>query len=457
MKIEWHQLTALELGQKIHQGEIDPVDLAQYFIGRIKNKDPDKKIFVRLTEERALHEAQAARTRAKLGMRRSSLDGVPISWKDLFDTAGVKTEAGTQLLEGRVPNDDALCLKKATLAGLVCLGKTNMPDLAFSGLGNNPWTGTGENPHDASIKRVPGGSSSGAALSVYHGLAAAGIGSDTAGSVRIPSAWCGLTGLKTTHGLISLEGSVPLSPSQDTVGPLTQDIADANELCAILSGNPVSALHGASVKGLRILRATTIFDDLVDPTIQKSLQQALSKLEQNGAIIVEGAVPAFKDVLDCCNENGYPGMLEGYALWGDKIKNSPKRINPAIGERFLGGAKFTAANAIKLEFALKKFQADYLAQTAGFDFVVGATQPQIPPELNKLDSDNAYYLEMALMSISLTRLANLLGLCATTQPIGFALGFPVGLMLMAPPRHENKLLRGAKAIEDILNTKLHKF
>ncbi len=457
MTIEWHQLTALELGQKIHHGEIDPVDLTQYFIDRIKKHDPDHKIFVRLTEDRAHSEALAARKRAKNGQRRSVLDGVPISWKDLFDTAGVKTEAGTQLLEGRIPTEDALCLKKATLAGLVCLGKTNMPDLAFSGLGNNPWTGTGENPHDASVKRVPGGSSSGAALSVYHGLSAAGIGSDTAGSVRIPSAWCGLTGLKTTHGLISLEGSVPLSPSQDTVGPLTQDIADANQLCAILSGRPASSLQGATVKGLRILRATTVFDDLVDPAIQQQLQQALLKLEQNGATIVEKAVPALKDVLDCCNENGYPGMLEGFALWGEKIKNNPDKINPAIGERFLGGAKFTAANAIELELSLKKFQADYLDQTAGFDFVVGATQPQIPPEIHKLESDNAYYLEMALMSISLTRLANLLGLCATTQPIGPALGFPVGLMLMAPPQQENKLLRGAKVIEDLLHTKLHNF
>ena len=456
MTTQWHQLTALQLGRKIDQQEIDPVDLTQYFIDRIKKKDPDHKIYVRLTEERALSEAKAARLRALNGQRRSALDGVPISWKDLFDTAGVKTEAGTQLLEGRTPTADAECLQRATLAGLICLGKTNMPDLAFSGLGNNPWTGTGSNPHDTKTDRVPGGSSSGAALSVYHGLAAAGIGSDTAGSVRIPSAWCGLTGLKTTHGLISLKGSVPLSPSQDTVGPLTQDISDANALCAILSGTKEADLEGVSLKSVRILRATTLFNDLVDPSIHGVLDAALKTLEKHGATIVEKAVPVFSDVIACCNENGYPGMLEGYALWGDDIREHPDRINPAIGNRFMAGAHFSAANALKLNFALTQFQKDYQSQTAGYDFVVGATQPQIPPAIAQLDTDVNYYLEMALMSISLTRLANLLGLCATTQPIGVADGFPVGLMLMSPAFTENKLLRTAKAIEEVLHTELHK-
>jgi aspartyl-tRNA(Asn)/glutamyl-tRNA(Gln) amidotransferase subunit A len=452
MEQSWHQLTALQLGDKIAQGLIDPVDLTRYFLDRIKAHDPDQRIFVRLTEERALSEAKAASKRAKLKQRLSALDGVPISWKDLFDTAGVRTEAGTQLLEGRIPQTDAECLQRATRAGLICLGKTNMPDLAFSGLGNNPWTGTGPNPHDTEQDRVPGGSSSGAALSVYYGLAAAAIGSDTAGSVRIPAAWCGITGLKTTHGLISLQGAVPLSPSQDTVGPLTHDIADANALNAILSGTCAADLTSASLKGIRILRATTVFEDLVIPEIQATLNEALEKLAAAGAEIVEGPVPVFQDVLDCCNENGYPGMLEGYALWGDKIRETPDRIFSSIGSRFMAGENFSAANAIKLNFALKKFTEDYLEQTAGFDLVVGATQPDIPPLLDKLYEDESYYLQMALMSISLTRLGNLLGLCATTLPAGTALGFPVGMMLMAPGYSEGKLLRLSKAAEDVLTS-----
>jgi len=447
MTNEWHQLTALELGEEIQQGRIDPVDLTHYYLARIKEKDPDHVIYVRLTESRALAEAKDAALRAKAKTRRSLLDGVPISWKDLFDTAGVKTEAGVRLLEGRIPDHDALCLQRATMAGLVCLGKTNMPDLAFSGLGNNPWTGTGPNPFDTEHDRVPGGSSAGAALSVYHGLAAAGIGSDTAGSVRIPAAWCGITGHKTTHGLIPLDGSVPLSPSQDTVGPLTRNIADANALTAIMANISPADLKGASLKGVRILRATTIFDDLVDPEIAHMIDEALAKLQAAGATIIEGPVLAFKDVLDCCNENGYPGMLEGHALWGEAISKNPTGIFPAIGNRFLAAENFSADNALKLEFTLRRLRRDYLTQTAGFDLVAGATLPAIPPRLDELYADESYYLEQTLMSISLTRLGSLLGLCATTLPAGMAKGFPAGLMLMAPGGADAKLLRLSKAAE----------
>lgn len=450
MTNNWHTFSALTLGEKIEQGDIDPVDLTQYFLDRIKQKDPENVIYVRLTEERAMGEAKAASGRAKLKQRRSALDGVPISWKDLFDTAGVATEAGAKLLEGRVPTKDAECLERATRAGLICLGKTNMPDVAFSGLGNNAWTGTGANPFDTENVRVPGGSSSGAALSVYHGLAAAGIGSDTAGSVRIPSAWCGITGLKTTHGLISLEGSVPLSPGQDTVGPLTKDIADANALCAILSGKPAADLAGASLKGARILKARTVFEDLVDPAYQAKIDEGLALLEKAGAEIVEKDVPVFQDILDAAAEKGSPANIEGNVLWADMIRENPDGMFGPIARRFLSADDFKATNIVSLYMELEQFQRRYLKETAGFDLVVGATVPEKPPLLQPLYEDEALYLKAAMMSISLTRLGNLLGLCATSLPCGLAEGFPVGMMLMAPPFEENKLLRLSLAAEKAL-------
>ncbi|MBL4906827.1 MAG: amidase [Sneathiella sp.] len=450
MTNNWHTLTALELGRKIDQGEIDPVDLTKYFLDRIKEKDPDRVIFVRLTEERALAEAKAASARAKLKQRRSSLDGVPISWKDLFDTKDIATEAGAKLLQGRIPEDDAECLKRATRAGMICLGKTNMPDVAFSGLGNNPWTGTGRNPFDDDVERVPGGSSSGAALSVYHGLAAAAIGSDTAGSVRIPAAWCGITGLKTTHGLISLEGSVPLSPTQDTIGPLTKDIADANAISAILSGKAPADLKGSTLKGVRILRATTVFDDLVETDIQRQIDTGLNCLKDAGAEVVEGPVPVFEDILTTCAKHGSPANIEGNVLWADKIRENPEGMFAPIATRFLSADNFSAPGILSIYMGLKAFQADYLKQTAGFDLVIGATVPAPPPALAPLYENEALYLDAAMMSISLTRLANLLGLCATTLPCGFADKFPVGMMLMAPPNQENKLLRLSKASETAL-------
>ena len=202
---DWLRQSASDLGRGIAAGKIDPVALTETYLAAGAAHPFGPRIYVRMTPERALAEAESARQRAKAGLRRGLLDGVPISWKDLFDTAGIVTEAGSMLLEGRVPEADAAVLQRATQAGTVCLGKTHMSELAFAGLGVNPAyggntdpkPGTPPNLHDPAL--APGGSSSGAAASVAFGLAAAGIGSDTGGSVRVPAAWNDLVGLKTTH------------------------------------------------------------------------------------------------------------------------------------------------------------------------------------------------------------------------------------------------------------------
>ncbi len=198
MSRTWLNMTAAELGREIGAGRINPVDLAELHLDAIAKHPMADRIYARTTPARARAEAMAAHGRARRGFRKGLLDGVPISWKDLFDTAGVATESGSALLRNRVPARDAEVLEVATQGGLVCLGKTHMSELAFSGLGLNPVTATPPciNDDDA----VAGGSSSGAATSVAFGLAPAAIGSDTGGSVRIPAAWNDLVGLKTTAG-----------------------------------------------------------------------------------------------------------------------------------------------------------------------------------------------------------------------------------------------------------------
>ncbi|MAL79026.1 MAG: amidase [Sneathiella sp.] len=443
----WHEMTALDLGHLIEDGSIDPTDLAQYFLDRIKTTDPDAKIFVRLTEERAMGEAKAAALRARRKERLSPLDGVPLSWKDLFDTAGVATEAGTKLLQGRTPDTDAACLTRATRAGLVCLGKTSMPDVAFSGLGLNPWTGIAPNPYDRKTERVTGGSSAGAALSVALGLAPAAIGSDTAGSVRIPSAWCGLTGFKPTFGRISLDGAVPLSYTQDSIGPLTRDVADASLLYSILSGTPAADLSGASLQGVKILRATSQFDDLADPAITARIGDALALLEAAGAEVTDGAIPAFDDVIALSSRHGTPAAIEACMMYRDLIRAKPGDMYGPIAERILAAEKFSAIDAAALYRGMERLTQEYLTQTAGFDLVVGPTQPEHPPAIAPLLEDIDAFLRASLMSISLTRLANLLRLCAITLPCGKDQGLPVGLMLMAPGNAEGKLLRLSAAAE----------
>ena len=185
MSDSWLWMTAADLGRGIAAGAIDPRELAEVYLGAIDGHPQAPAIYARTTPERARTEADAAAGRARAGLRRGPLDGVPVSWKDNFDTAGTATEAGSALLAGRVPERDAAVLATATRAGLVCLGKTHLTELAFSVLGLNPVTATPPNINDPEL--APGGSSSGAAASVAFGLAAAAIGSDTAGSVRVPA------------------------------------------------------------------------------------------------------------------------------------------------------------------------------------------------------------------------------------------------------------------------------
>ena len=262
---EWLKMTAADLGRGIGRGEIDPVALTQTYLDAIEAHPERDRIYARVTSDRALAEATAAARRAKSGHRLSVLDGVPISWKDLFDTQGIVTEAGSNLLAGRVPDADAQVLKNASAAGLVCLGKTHMSELAFSGLGHNPSTATPPCVNDPDA--VPGGSSSGAGASVAFDLAAAGIGSDTGGSVRIPSAWNDLVGLKTTSGRLSLEGVVTLALTFDTVGPLCRSVEDAALLMAAMEGGTAPDLEGVSIEGKRfaVLQTAALEDVRPEP------------------------------------------------------------------------------------------------------------------------------------------------------------------------------------------------
>ena len=244
------------------RGRINPVELTEFFLDAIAAHPLAPRIYARTTETRARGEAMGAAARAKSGLRRHPLDGVPLSWKDLFDTAGIATEAGSALLKGRTPTTDAETLQTATLLGSVCLGKTHMSELAFSGLGLNPVTATPPCVNDD--QAVAGGSSSGAAASVAHGLAPAAIGSDTGGSVRIPAAWNDLVGLKTTHGRLSTRGVVPLCETFDTVGPLARSVEDCALLLALMEGRradptalPLTGLHLAVLE-------TVALDDLRD-------------------------------------------------------------------------------------------------------------------------------------------------------------------------------------------------
>ncbi len=439
---EWQTMTAAELGRGIGRGEIDPVELTQFFLDAIDKHEYRDRIYARLTPDRALAEAVSAQDRAHLKLRRSPLDGVPISWKDLFDTAGVVTESGSKLLEGRTPDTDAEVLQAATHQGLVCLGKTHLSELAFSGLGLNPKTATSPNIHNPD--NAPGGSSSGAATSVAFGLAPAAIGSDTGGSVRVPSAWNDLVGLKTTSGVLSLKGAVPLASKFDTVGPLCKSVEDAALLFAVMKGEAPIDLAPTSLKGKRLaVLTTTALDDVRDDP-RKGFDHAVQRFRDAGAEIVELAVPeidtamALAPILFGC---------EAYGTWKDVIEANPDVMFAEILARFRGGKDFTGADYVAAWHTLERCREAYLSATAGFDAVLCPTSPITPPNVERLMTDSAYYVTENLLTLRNTRIGNLMGLCALTLPTGVP---ACGVMLMAAPRDERRLLRLGLAAEAAL-------
>lgn len=440
---DWLKMTAAALGRGIEAGEIDPVTLCQTYLDAIDSHPMKDRIYARVTHDRALAEAAAASERAKTGYRLSPLDGVPISWKDLFDTAGVATEAGSKLLEGRVPDLDASVLVNATAAGLVCLGKTHMSELAFSGLGYNPSTATPPciNDHDA----VSGGSSSGAAGSVAFDLAAAGIGSDTGGSVRIPSAWNDLVGLKTTAGRLTLEGVVPLALKFDTIGPLTRSVEDAGLLLAAMEGRKAADLRGASLKGRRLAVLCTVAQDDMRDEPADAFATALEKLKEAGAKIDWIEVPEVADAMPLAT---CLYTAEAYGLWRDVIEARPDAMYHEILGRFRLGGDHSGADYVSSWAKLEAARLGYDTAVAGYDAVLLPTACIMPPNLKRLDEDHDYYLSENLLALRNTRIANLMGVCALTLPTGAP---SCGLMMMAPPLMEEKLLRLGIAAEKALN------
>jgi len=438
----WAHMTAADLGREIGRGRIHPVELTEAFLDAIDSHPLAPRIYARTTPARARGEAMAAASRAKAGLRKGLLDGVPVSWKDLFDTAGVATEAGSALLKHRTPTRDAAVLEVATLQGLVCLGKTHMSELAFSGLGLNPVTATPPCLNDD--RAVPGGSSSGAAASVAFGLAPAAIGSDTGGSVRIPAAWNDLVGLKTTAYSLPLTGTVPLCEKFDTIGPLAHSVEDCGLLLAALQGRKPADLSGAEMPGARLAVLETVaLDDLRDRPA-KGFDDAVARLSRSGATITRISLPEVAEAM------GLAAVLftaEAYGIWRDTIEQAPQKMFPRILERFRSGANISAIDYIAAWRRLTAIRAIWADRTAGYDAVLVPTSPILPPDTGRLMTDDAYYVTENLLALRNTRIGNLMGGCVLTLPTSQP---SCGISLMAGPGDEARLLRLGLAAERAL-------
>jgi aspartyl-tRNA(Asn)/glutamyl-tRNA(Gln) amidotransferase subunit A len=442
MSKTWTNMTAADLGRAIDKGTINPVELCEAFLDKIASHPLASRIYARTTPARARGEAMGAASRAKTGQRKGLLDGVPISWKDLFDTAGVETEAGSALLKGRVPAADAAVLTAATRDGLVCLGKTHMSELAFSGLGLNPITAT--SPCINNEKAVSGGSSSGAAASVAFGLAPAGIGSDTGGSVRIPAAWNDLVGLKTTTGRLPLTGVVPLCETFDTVGPLARSVEDCAHLLAAMENRRAPDLEGTSLSGTRMMVLETVALDDLRERPARGFDDALSRLARAGAKIERGRLP---ELVEAMSLTSILVTAEAYGIWGPTVETAPEKMFPRILERVRAGADFKAADYVAAWRRLRAIRALWANVTAGYDAVLLPTSAILPPDADRLMTDFDYYIGENLLSLRNTRIGNLMDVCALTLPTAEP---SCGISFMAGPMQEYRLLRLGIAAERAL-------
>lgn len=440
-----------QASQRLDQGNITSVQLTEQALARTQGGE-GSKVFTRVFQETALAEARASDGLRAAGLARSPIEGLPISVKDLFDIAGLPTRGGSHLLADAAPaTRTAEVVQRLRQAGAVIVGTTNMTEFAYSGLGLNPHYGTPRNPwqRDEGDGRIPGGSSSGAAISVTDGMAMAGIGSDTGGSVRIPSAFCGLTGFKPTARRVSMQGVLPLSANLDSIGPLAPSVRCCATLDAILSGEPLEALHAAPLQGLRLLAPSNVVLDGMDTTVAAAWERALSLLSQAGAHITHAVVAPFSK-LAAINAKGGFTAAEAWAWHREYLASRLDEYDPRVGTRILRGKDISAADYIDLMARRKQWIAEVEAQMADHDLLILPTVPVVAPKIADLaQSDEAYFGANGLILRNPT-LINFLDGCAISLPCHRAGEAPVGLSLAGTGGQDRRLLSVALAVEQLL-------
>ena len=377
--------------------------------------------------------------------------GIPVSIKDLFDIAGDVTTAGSVLLrDTQAVAHDAPAVARLRAAGFIPIGRTNMTEFAFSGLGLNPHYGTPLNAFDRGNARIPGGSSSGAAVSVIDGMACGALGTDTGGSCRIPAALCGIVGFKPTARRVPTAGAFPLSTSLDSVGPLAPTVACAAALDAVLAGEPPSEIAGFPLEGLRLAAPRTLVLDGIEPAVARTFEAALVALGKAGAVIREIPLQELAE-LRRINAKGGLAAAESYAIHRQLIaKSNGSGYDPRVLSRILRGREQDAADYIALLNARGDFIARMAALTASYDALVMPTVPIIAPRLADLELDEAYR-DTNLLVLRNPSIANVLDRCSISIPCHKAGEAPVGLMLIGEHGADRRLLAISAAIEHIVS------
>ncbi|NQW12285.1 MAG: amidase [Alphaproteobacteria bacterium] len=408
-----------------------------------------RRVFLRSMADTAGAEAEASDRLRAAGVPSRPLEGLPISIKDLFDVKGQVTTAGSKVLAGEPPaTADAPVIARLRAAGAVLVGRTNMTEFAYSGLGINPHYGTPANPWDRTTRRVPGGSSAGAAVSVTDGMAVVGLGTDTGGSVRIPSGLCGLAGFKPTQRRVPIDGAVALATSLDSIGPLAPTIDCCARVHHVLAGEAVRPVSPRPVAGLRFLVPETIVLDDLDVPTATAFEAALSRLSEAGAHIVQRPMPELLAIPEANAKGGF-AAVECYAVHRRHVDGNPEAFDPRVLSRIKRAGEQNGSNYVTLLARRAEIEAACRAVTLAFDAVLMPTTARVAPPIAELEADDGAYGAANLLMLRNCSVGNFLDRCAATIPIQAPGEAPVGLMIMGETMADDAVLDIAAGAESL--------
>ncbi|MCB1511035.1 MAG: amidase, partial [Hyphomicrobiaceae bacterium] len=414
-------LPLTEMAAQFRTGALTPLDVTKATLGRIEALEPKLEAFEMVLADRALAAAEAATRAIASGHRVGPFHGIPFALKDLVDVDGLVTTGGTNARANSVAKGTATIAKRLIAGGGVLIGKTKTVEVAYGAWGTNTRRGTPWNPWDAEVQRTPGGSSSGSGVAVAAGLAACAVGTDTGGSVRIPSAWCGLVGLKVTEGLLPLDGIVPLSHTLDTPGPMARTVEDAAIMFETMRGvNPATldAAHAAGtgvfadlergVAGLVFGVMTAKARKSLDTDVRAAFEDALARLQRMGATIVEFEPPISADAM----RDGVGTIIssEGYFHHGALYEDATNLMDDDVRPRIMAGKTISARDYIGMRQQMARHRAEAVAAMGPLSALLSPTVATPPIPITDANQ--------ASTPAGLTRTVNYLGFCAASVPIG---------------------------------------
>jgi aspartyl-tRNA(Asn)/glutamyl-tRNA(Gln) amidotransferase subunit A len=439
--------TLAALADDLENGRTTARKIVDGCLARIADKSGEgARAFIHVDAEPAIEAAEAMDRLRAIKAAPSAFAGIPVSIKDLFDIRGQVTRAGSRALEDSAPAEaDAPVVARLRRAGFIVIGRTNMTEFAYSGIGINPHYGTPKSVWQRSSGHVPGGSSSGAAVSVADQMAHGALGTDTGGSCRIPAAYNGIVGFKPTQRRVPLDGGVPLSFTLDSFGPLARSVSCCSVLDAVLADEPIIPLQPRPIKGMRLAVPTTVALDQLDDEVARAFERVLEVLSRHGALIERIAVPEFLDV-GMMNANGGFAAAESYAWHRFLIASKGDIYDPRVSMRIMRGESLSAADYVDLLAARKSLIARSALRLAPYDALVLPTTANTPPRIADLADDKAF-AKANVLSLRNCTLINMIDGCAISLPCHREGEVPVGLMLAATGGADRRIFELAAGME----------